>query len=207
MKPSRLAIHHHILAQTQQRVVVMRCMLTKRILGIDPGALRLGWACVEVTDDGYNLLGSGIMGVERAEGVKFNVYRMDLIQYWVREMNKFWAMGADEWYAERLPAVGGGNFIAATQSELAKTVLTVIEALAYLQGLRVIELESSHVKSRLTGNGNATKVRVRNEVIQVFPELWPRKKELTDVADESDAIGIALVGAGYHHKPTLKRVK
>lgn len=181
--------------------------IPKRVLGIDPGALRLGWACIDADGDDYVLAGSGIMGLERYEKEPFAHYRMKLIHYWVKEFAKLDVMNASEWYIERLPAVGGGNFIAATQSELAKTALTVIEALAHLHDRRVIELESSHIKSRLTGNGNATKVRVRNEVIQVFPELWPRKKELTDVADESDAIGIALVGAGYKHVPALKVVK
>lgn len=167
-----------------------------RTLGIDPGALRLGWALVESGIDGFELKASGIMGLARDE-LTYSEYRMDLIHYWVKNFAFFEAMGADFWYVERLPAVGGGNFIAATQAELAKAALTTLEALAYLNGIPVHELDASHVKKRLTGNGKATKVGVRNEVIQIFPELWARKKEI--LADESDAIGIALIGAGYKH--------
>lgn len=195
------------LVQTPLRVLAISGMTLKRVLGIDPGALRLGWAVVEIDDTELNYIDSGIMGISRDDDEKFAHYRLRLIKYWVKEFEFLDRLECSEWYVERLPAVGGGNFIAATQSELAKTVLTVIEALALISRRHVIELESSHIKSRLTGNGKATKVRVRNEVIQVFPELWPRKKELTDTADESDAIGIALVGAGYKHEPILKVVK
>lgn len=168
-----------------------------RILGLDPGALRLGWAVVEAGIGGFTLLSSGIGGLERQDEEKFSDYRIRLIHHWVKEFGMFEAMGCDMWYAERLPAVGGGNFIAATQAELAKTALTTLQAMAYLNSIPVHELDASHVKSRLTGKGTATKVGVRNAVIQVFPELWARKKEI--LADESDAIGIALIGAGYKH--------
>lgn len=169
-----------------------------RILGIDPGALRLGWAVVEYGIDGnLRLIGSGIGGLERQGEEKYSDYRVRLIHHWVKEFRMFESFGCDLWYAERLPAVGGGNFIAATQAELAKAVLTTLEAMAYLNAIPVHEVDASHVKKRLTGKGAATKVGVRNAVIQVFPELWARKKEI--VADESDAIGIALVGAGYKH--------
>src|SRR4051812_7190300 len=111
----------------------MRTM-SHRILGIDPGALRLGWAVVETSIDGFKLVDSGILGLERGE-LKFSEYRMDLIQYWVKRFPMLQAMGCDFWYAERLPAVGGGNFVAATQSELAKTALTTLQALACLNGI------------------------------------------------------------------------
>lgn len=37
----------------------------------------------------------------------------------------------------------------------------------------------------------------RDGVIAIFPDLEPRKKELTSVADEADGIAIAVVGCGF----------
>ena len=175
-----------------------------RILAIDPGALRLGWALVERKGDTYNLLESGIKGLDRDADEPFSDYRRRLIKYWSLEWSRL-LYRLNNTYgpvhniaSERLPAVGGGNFIAATQSELAKVVITVCQTLAEIS-LVIIwnEWAANTVKKNLTGNAKATKVNIRNAVIEVFPELKPRKKEI--LADETDAIGIGLVALGYKH--------
>lgn len=174
-----------------------------RILGLDPGALRLGFALVESSwhDNYYRLYTSGIKGLARGDKEKFGDFRHRLIAYWVEEfgcmLDGFERKGLDKIVSETLPAVGGGNFIAATQSELAKTAITTCQVIAYQRQVEWVEMAANTIKKKLTGNHKATKVGVRNAVISVFPELLPRKKELTVYADEADAIGTALVGAGY----------
>ena len=100
--------------------------------------------------------------------------------------------------------MGGGNFVAATQSELAKTALLVIEVTAIRMGIEVQRLAANTIKKSLTGSAKASKVKVRDVVLEVFPDLLPRKRELTIVADESDAIGTGLVALGYK-RPRSKK--
>ena len=174
-----------------------------KVLALDPGALRMGWACVSHTDNQYTLIASGVYGLERPEGEAFQLYRRRLIAHWCRHF-PIWLeqLEPDQVVSEVIPAVGGGNFVAATQSELAKTVVTTCQVIAHFKDVPWGEWAANTVKKNLTGSGKATKVAVRNAVISVFPELEPRKKELTEVADESDAIGIALVAMGYKYGKT-----
>lgn len=169
-----------------------------RVLGLDPGALRMGYACIEADGPSYYLAASGIKGLARGENEDFQDFRLRLIDYWCEQFPTI----LDLWrpnliVSETVPAVGGGNFIAATQSELAKTAITTCQAIAFLNSYEWKQIAANSIKKRLTGNAKATKVGVRNAVIEIFPELAPRKKELTTYADESDAIGTSLVGAGY----------
>ena len=171
-----------------------------RTLAIDPGALRLGWAIVEREGTKFNLLDSGITGLVRNQDEPFSDYRRRLIRFWLEEWPKLrWKMPIQSVASERLPAVGGGNFIAATQSELAKVVISVCQAQVWSETDTLEftwnELAANTVKKNLTGNAKATKVNIRNAVMEVFPELKPRKKEI--LADETDAIGIGLVALGY----------
>jgi Holliday junction resolvasome RuvABC endonuclease subunit len=169
-----------------------------RCLGIDPGALRLGWAVTENDGDDFQLLHSGITTITRAENETYSAYRIALIKYWVRMFPHYVTnYKVNKIVMEQLPAVGSGNFAAATQDQLAKTVATTIQAMCSYLGWEWKEVAATTVKKKLTGNGHATKVKVRDAVIGVFPHLASRKKELTEHADESDAIGISLVGLGY----------
>lgn len=169
-----------------------------RCLGIDPGALRLGWAISEREEDEYFLLDSGIIHIEREEGEAYSDYRRRLIRTWVEQFPLlFLIVGLDLVAMEQLPAVGGGNFALATQDQLAKTAATTIQVMCEVHKQPWVEVAANTVKKKLTGNGHATKVGVRNAVIGVYPHLASRKKELTEHADESDAIGISLVGLGY----------
>ncbi len=98
--------------------------------------------------------------------------------------------------SEIQPAVGGGNYVAATQAELAKTSSVVFQSAFYREGLKVVQYGSNTIKKILTGDSGASKVKVRNAVIKFFPELAENKQRWQankDGFDEPDAIGIALV--------------
>lgn len=166
-------------------------------MAIDPGALRLGYSMISRLDtSSYVLHESGVIGLTRNDKEAYAAYRHRLIDFWMEKFPDL-IKDVDLIVSEQVPAVGGGNFIAATQSELVKAVVTTCQVIAKQQGVPWREIAGSTIKKQLTGNGRATKVGVRNAVIGVFPELEPRKKELTVVADESDAIGIGLVGLGF----------
>lgn len=178
------------------------------VLGLDIGAKRCGWAFVERNDDEYVLMTSGVTGLEKLPSEKFGVYRTRLTKFWVEEIERLCEMVVpeDDWQnhhlwlpskivMEIIPTIGGAD---ASQRRLGQAVATTVEAIVHTQyGIPVEQIAATTVKKRLTGSGRATKVSVRNKVLEIFPELVPRKKELTKTSDESDAVAIALVGAGY----------
>jgi Holliday junction resolvasome RuvABC endonuclease subunit len=174
--------------------------MSKVVLAVDPGALRLGYSIIERDHLGFRLVISGTLGLARKDNEKFQVYKKRLLEYWWHTSPLLLKHSqVDEVVFEQVPAVGGGNFVG-PQSELVKMVVTILQLRCIDYGLSFREITARTIKKNLTGNSRATKVQIRNAVIAAFPELEPRKAELTQTADESDAIGIGLVAQGYKVK-------
>lgn len=169
-----------------------------RVLGIDPGAEHLGFAAIEKGEDGPKYVGSGVFGVKRDEKEKYQPYKLRLIQFWVKNTDYLLnSYQPDLLVSEIIPVVGGGNFVAATQSQLASTAITTIQAIAGLRGYKIEQLAANTVKKKIGGTNKATKVRVRNGVYRQLPELKVRGSEWTKHFDEPDAIAVALTRLGY----------
>jgi Holliday junction resolvasome RuvABC endonuclease subunit len=171
-----------------------------RVIGIDPGAERLGWAVVE-SGATPKEVAVGIYGLKRHGNEKkepYHEYRLRLIEYWrVRAEELLNSFKPDIMYNEIVPVVGGGNFVAATQSQLASTALTVLQLEAFRQGIEVKQIGANTVKKNIGGGKKATKVKVRNGVYRLLPTTERFKKEWVKVHDSSDACAIALCGLGY----------
>ena len=171
-----------------------------RVLGIDPGAERLGWAIVE-SGKPPKEVAVGISGLQRSgNGSKepYHEYRLRLIEYWsVESVSLLEQYSPDALYNEIVPVVGGGNFFAATQSQLASTALTVIQLEAIRRGIEVKQFGANTVKKNIGGGKKATKVKVRNGVYRLLPSTERFRKEWVKVHDSSDACAVALTGLGY----------
>lgn len=170
------------------------------VLGIDPGAVRGGWCVIKKADTGeLTRMGSGILGLERGGNKskeKYQEYRLRLIGYWCKEfppMLDYYK--PDLVVSEIVPVVGGGNFVAATQSQLAGTVATVSLAIAVLKEIPIEQLSANTVKKRIGKVKDASKVQVREGVYKLMPET-KGNKEWTKVFDEVDAHAISLTALG-----------
>jgi Holliday junction resolvasome RuvABC endonuclease subunit len=169
-----------------------------RVLGIDPGAERCGWAVLE---DGPTYVASGISGLPRTRNGKkalYQEYRLSLIDYWVGEAHRLLKTRPDVVVSEVVPVATspGSNFILAAQSQLAATVVTTIQVLATLDGIAVKQISAGTMKRKIGGVKDATKPRVRNGVLSIVPELAPRRRDFMKVFDETDAIAIGLTELG-----------
>lgn len=126
---------------------------------------------------------------------KYQEYRLSLIQHWAEEATYLFASHSpDEIVSETVPVVGGGNFVAATVSQLAATAITAIQTIAAHTGIPFTQIGATTVKARIGGSNKATKVKVRNGVIKLFPQLAERKSDWVKIFEEPDAIAI---GAAY----------
>ncbi len=175
-----------------------------RILAIDPGALRLGFAVLEegAKNKPPKYVASGIYGLERggnkSKPEPFQQYRLRLIDFWIQAAPKlFESHTPDLVVGEIVPAVGGGNFRAATQSQLAETAITVVFVVAKQNGIPVEQIGATSAKRRIGGSKTATKVKVRNGVFKLMPETERYRVAWKRVFDTSDAFAIALTYLGY----------
>jgi len=182
-----------------------------RALGIDPGVVRLGYALIDKGQDGdFALLESGVVALPQKPDEKFGDYRRRVSMYWWDEFPQMYArLLPDTIASETLPAKGSGNFINPA-TEAIKAAITVMQISAYSAGCPPwTEIASSTVKKAVVGMASkppkpgskkrvkVSKVDMRNAVQRVFPELKDRVWEKDLMADEIDAIGIALTALGY----------
>ena len=180
---------------------------TERLLSFDPGAERCGWAALEreISEKGKNkppsYLGLGYFGLERrvnGSSTKYQKYRLQLLDFWIEKTPELLdRYRPDIVVAEIVPVVGGGNFVVATQSQLAATAITAIQIIAKQHKIPVEQIGATTTKKRIGGKNKATKVAVRNGVFEIMPELVDFKKEWTKMFDVSDAVATGLAYWGY----------
>lgn len=177
-----------------------------KVLSIDPGATRLGFGIIEregedKTKSKLRYHGSGYYGLSRGTNKSkkepYQEYRLRLIVFWVEEVKALLnSHKPDVVVSEIVPVVGGGNFVVATQSQLASTAITTIQAIAVNEGYEIKQIGATTVKARIGGGKKATKVAVRNGVMKLMPQLADRKAQWTKVFEEPDALAVGLTHLG-----------
>jgi Holliday junction resolvasome RuvABC endonuclease subunit len=174
--------------------------LVTRVLAFDPGAERMGFACIAKGEENKDPVyyGSGHFGLSRkGNESSYQEYRLNLIALWVEEAPKL--IGAhqpDIVVNEIVPPVGGSG-ANQVQRQLATTAITTIQAVAIQSGLPIRQIGANTVKARIGGGKKASKVQVRNGVLHLMPDMQHKKKEWTKVFDECDAFAVALTELGY----------
>lgn len=169
-----------------------------RLLSYDSGAERMGFSVLE--GDGETApvyIASGIIRYPKGK-LEFQKYKLKLIEFWTftgpAMLNQHRPDGV---CAEIMPAVGFNN---AVQAELAKAAIVTMMAMAIERSYPVYQIAAVTVKKQIGGNSKASKVKVRDGVIQLLPELESRRYEWQEskkTMDEPDALGIGLAKLGY----------
>lgn len=165
-----------------------------RILSIDPGAKRFGWAVVDFDIDenvSYqpSYVSSGVMGVDRGDDETYVLFKNRLVSFFVKEFTTLLEeYEPDLVVFEWLPLVNvGGNL---GQRVLAFAAATTAQVLLVQKNIEYKEIAATSIKATICGTKRASKTQIRNAVLKIFPQLEPRKKEI--VADETDAIAVAI---------------
>lgn len=151
-----------------------------KVLGVDPGLVRTGWATVEADGSGYRLLGTGLIApasdAELAERLAEGYARFAAV---LDEVRPDVVVLEDIFSAPQHPR-------AAIMMAHMRGVLCLA---AGQRGLRVEPMTATTVKQRVTGNGHASKEQVQEMVFRLCG-IHPREMR----ADISDAIALAVAG-------------
>lgn len=169
-----------------------------RILAIDPGAERAGWA---VLDTGPEYIASGVVKFPRPKKQPFQEYRMMLAQFWVAESRGLiTTFEPDHIVSETVPSRG---FNIPEQGYLANVQITTLHAVAFEYGRECSQVSASAVKNHISIRSKSkkiTKPQVRNGVLSLLPELKPRASNWVKIFEEPDALAIGLFFLGHSLK-------
>jgi len=151
-----------------------------RILGIDPGSRKTGWAIVEVDGRKIKYISSGIMKFDHLENF---LDRLGLIYKSCDELQKEFL--PDEVAVEALIYVKSVEAL----SKLAQARGAIIAALMKERVDKLTEYSPNFIKSSITGHGHADKLAVEKSLSLMFGKLKFKSN------DESDALAIAVCHA------------
>jgi crossover junction endodeoxyribonuclease RuvC len=155
-----------------------------KVLGIDPGIERLGWAVLEKRDNKFKYLSSGVK-----KTLKSAKYEARLL-----EIHNF---------IDRLIKAEKPEMVSLEKIFFSKNVKTaliigevrgIIIMLAAKHNLITKEFAPNEIKLSLTGYGHADKESILN-IVKLTVSI-PERKFLDD---ESDALAIALCGVIHNH--------
>lgn len=169
-----------------------------RVLGIDSGAKRGGWA---VLDSGPIYVASGVLGCIKEPKEAYQEYRMRLTEKWVgRTSDLLDAFDPDVVVTETVPVYGMNDF---SQGYLANVMATTVHVISLMRGIDVKQVSAQKVHNQIAYGGKTkkpTKPQVRNGVLILLPELKEQAKSWGKVFEESDALAIALHFLGFSNK-------
>ncbi len=160
--------------------VKIHCYLqkrTKKILGVDPGTLLMGYCVIETRNNSMQMLQ---MDVLRLSSKKDHYERLQLIHHRISEL--ITEFSPDE-FAIEAPFFGKN---VQSMLKLGRAQGVAIAA-AMHAGIPVTEYSPRKVKQSVTGNGNAGKEQVWKMLREIF-----HLREAPRYFDATDALAIAL---------------
>jgi crossover junction endodeoxyribonuclease RuvC len=166
-----------------------------RILGIDPGSVKLGWAIVDVYGDRLTLTASGMLRAKAA----WDKYR---------RLGKLGQDLADVMDRYRLPttpdiridvmAIEAGFVRGQLGALTLGAARGVCGYLAATRGIPVVEHTSTAVKLAVAGHGHADKDAMLRAVSLIFSPFGTRVDDYEE--NEADAIAVAITHARAQEK-------
>jgi len=157
----------------------MESAATIRILGVDPGTLRLGFGLLEVSGATVRLVMSGVASAPASWAAARRLGKL------AKELDGVIAAERPDCLALEASFVGKNAHSLIRMAEARGMVL----ALAGGRGLEVHDYSPSTVKKSVTGNGGASKEQVARLLAALLPELNHLRS--VERLDQTDAIAVA----------------
>ena len=173
-----------------------------KVLAFDPGADRMGYAVVEsgpkeVIPKSGVILGSNIVSLPKLDDETYQEHRLRIIKHWSDQAQLLITYFKPDFIAnEIVPPTGGtgGNIV---HRQKAMAAITTVQVVAIQNHINIQQFAASTVKKAIGGKGTATKVAVRNGVIELLPSTERFKDQWKKVFDQSDAFAVGLTALGY----------
>ncbi|MFN8522375.1 MAG: crossover junction endodeoxyribonuclease RuvC [Chloroflexota bacterium] len=160
-----------------------------RVLGVDPGLTRTGWASVAAEGSGYRLLAASVIAPRGGENLPARLREAyDEFTGILDREQPVLVVVEDVFATPKFPA-------AALKMAHLRGVLCLAAA---QREIEVLAMTATTVKQRLTGNGHASKDQVQHMVFRLC-DVGARKLPM----DLSDAIGLAIAGLHQMRSATL----
>lgn len=151
-----------------------------KVLGVDPGLVRTGWAVVESGNGGYRLVAAGLIAPRSDAGLAERLAEGYAAFTRVLEEQAPDVMVLEDVFSKpRHPRA----------ALLMAHMRGVLCLAAGRRGLRLEAMTASTVKQRVTGNGRASKNQVQEMVLRL---CGVSARDMR--ADVSDAIALAVAG-------------
>ena len=161
-----------------------------RVLGVDPGLVRTGWALV-TADGGTTVLDAGLIAPDPSAP-----FEARLAQGFAAFAAVLGEQQPDLVVLEDIYTAPGHPKSALLMAHMRGVLCLAV----HQHGIALRSLTASTVKQRLTGNGRASKEQVRGMVFQLC-RLPPQRVR----ADVTDAIALAIAGLSQERHPLVVR--
>lgn len=166
-----------------------------RILGIDPGSRKAGWAVIETEGKKIKYIASGVLNFEK---IKDLVDRLGVASKACEELNSLYQ--PDVLSLESLIYVKNVTSLA----KLAQARGAMIAGFGEDFKGKIFEYSPNLIKSSVTGHGHASKEGIEKTLNMIFGDIK------FSTSDESDALAIALCHAlnlGKNKTPNRSKTK
>jgi crossover junction endodeoxyribonuclease RuvC len=141
-----------------------------QILGLDPGLGHLGFGVLST--DPYALTNMGIIPNIPDPLLKYNENLNNGIRHIAEQFQRILMIYDPREIAAEIVPVGKLG----SRSESTVAAITVCKTLAFTYGLPWNDYGANTVKKTVTEDGNASKARVRNAILEMFPD-WKEKHQ------------------------------
>ena len=146
-----------------------------RVIGIDPGLQRTGYAVLEKSVNGFSIIALGVLTTKKSSTEKRLLSIYNKLMNIIRE------------YSPSTLAIETGFYSKNVDSLIKMSqVKGVVLLTASLSDIEVFEYPPTVVKKAVVGRGRATKEQVKYMVEQLL------KREIGGSFDTSDAIAVAI---------------
>ncbi|MBI4233080.1 MAG: crossover junction endodeoxyribonuclease RuvC [Chloroflexi bacterium] len=159
----------------------------KRVLGIDPGTLRMGYGLVETREDGVHFVASGVLASKRS--LPLGQRLLGLYEGLLHLLRRY----APDTLAVEAPFVPRGETSMRSAIAVGQAQALALMAAAS-QGIPCHPYSPAQVKETVAGYGRGSKEQVQEMVRLILGLETP-----PDSADAADALAVALCHVQHQH--------
>jgi crossover junction endodeoxyribonuclease RuvC len=153
-----------------------------QILGLDPGLQNLGFGILQV--ESFTLSTMGIIPNPKDHTLTYNENLNKAIENIAVQFQRILMLYDPQQIAAEIVPVGKLG----SRSETTVASITVCKTLAFTYGIPWTDYGANTIKKTLTEDGTASKAKVRNAILELFPDWKAKHKAAKDKQRQEESI-------------------